>query len=203
MLSHPPGAAAPGSGPTEESMPNGPIAIRPARPADIPALLEMQARSMRQLGRELYTPREIETFLALAGTMDPVLVEDGTYWVAERPDGRIAASGGWSRRVPGYAAWEGGPPAPGDAMPRVRSVFVDPDHARTGLGRAVMARAEAEIAAQGFGQAELLATLMGVPFYAALGWRVGRPVVLRLGPGLNFIGLGMAKVLPLARGRAA
>jgi GNAT superfamily N-acetyltransferase len=135
--------------------------------------------------------------------MDAYLVEDGTYWVAQRgDDGHITASGGWSLRAPGYAGRERAA-AEAPVVPKIRSIFVDPDHARGGLGRAIMARAEADIAAHGFGRAGLVATLMGVPFYAALGYRAGRPVVLNLAPGVRFIGLAMERALPAAQRHAA
>jgi GNAT superfamily N-acetyltransferase len=198
----------PPAGTEIENMRHGSFAIRPALAGDLPGLLAMQARSFRQLGRELYTPREIDAFLAEIGTMDPFLVEDGSYWLAER-EGRILVSGGWSMRPPGYAACEAcaaGPAAeapPPASVPTVRSIFVDPDHARGGLGRAIMAWIEADIAKRGFARAQLTATLMGVPFYAALGYRAGRPRVMALSGGMvRFIGLLMDKALPEARLRA-
>lgn len=172
----------------------GPITIGPATPADLPALIEMQARSMRVLGRDHYAPAVIEGFIAQVGTMDAVLIEDGTYHVA-RQGGRIVASGGWSLRRPGYArAAEDDPPAP-----KIRSIFVDPSQARRGLGRRIMAHVEALAAAAGHERAELAATLMGIPFYAALGYRPGLPLVLELGGGLRFVGLAMSKALALPR----
>jgi len=174
----------------EEPMHTETVTIAPAEPADLPELLEMQARSMRLLGRDHYAEAVIEGFIAEVGTMDAVLLEDGTYYVA-RVQGHIAASGGWSLRPPGYAR----EPAAGAAVPRVRSIFVDPVHARRGLGRRIMAHVEAAAAAAGHGRAELAATLMGIPFYAALGYRPGMPMVLDLSGGVRFVGLAMAKSL--------
>jgi hypothetical protein len=65
-----------------------------------------------------------------------------------------------------------------------------------------MARVEAEIAAHGFAAAELTATPVGVPLYAALGWRVGCPVAVQLAPDLRFIGLVMTKTLAPSHRRA-
>jgi GNAT superfamily N-acetyltransferase len=171
------------------------IAIRAAGIGDYLTLLDMQTRSMRQLGRELYTPQEIDRFINRIGTLGAVLLEDGHYWVA-LVDGVIAASGGWSLRRPGYARREvGGAPVEESPLPKIRSVFVEPSQARRGLGRMVMDRVEAEILAADYAEAELVATLNSVPFYAALGYRPGRPVVLDLGGGVHFTGLAMAKVL--------
>jgi GNAT superfamily N-acetyltransferase len=171
------------------------IAIRPARIGDYLALLTMQTRSVRQLGRKFYTQQEIDRFIHRIGTMDSVLLEEGSYWVVQ-VDGIIAASGGWSLRRPGYARREaGGVLAADSPLPKIRSVFVDPAHGRRGLGRLIMARVEEEIATAGHRAAELISTLNAVPFYAALGFRPGRPAVLDLGGGVRFRGLGMAKEL--------
>ncbi|MCB4820303.1 GNAT family N-acetyltransferase [Roseicella aerolata] len=171
------------------------IAIRPAGMGDYLTLLDMQARAMRQLARDLYTQQEIDCFLNRIGTLESVLLEDGHYWVV-LADGAIAASGGWSLRRPGYARREvGGAPAEESALPKIRSVSVDPVHARQGLGRMMMERVEAEILAAGHAEAEVVATLNSVPFYAALGYRPARPVVLDLGAGVHFTGLAMSKTL--------
>jgi GNAT superfamily N-acetyltransferase len=176
--------------------------IRPAERRDIPALQAMQARSLRALATGIYAPQEVEAFLADIGTLEPVLIEDRTYWVVERR-GRILASGGWSLRRPGYAGRDPSV-APLPPRPTIRSIFVDPDHARGGLGRAIMEQVEGEVAARGFGRVELSATLTAVPFYVALGYRVGRLTTFALAGGtLRFATLGMAKALPAMRRRAA
>ena len=114
--------------------------IRLANPADIPAMRTMQERSMRVIGGDFYTSDEIANFLALCGTMDDAVVEEGHYFVAEDHYGAILGSGGWSRSRPSYAkAAAASEAAP--AKPTVRSVLSIPQphaaasHRRSCRGR--------------------------------------------------------------------
>jgi GNAT superfamily N-acetyltransferase len=154
----------------------------------------MQAHSFRALGAPFYEPDVIEAYIAGIGTMDDALIDDGTYFVATASDGRIAGSGGWSRRTPTYAARVRGNALPAAvATATVRSIYVDPDFARRGIARAIMAAIESEIVAAGFGAASLMATLSGIPLYRRLGYRSGMPLVVNLAHGLAFVGLEMTK----------
>lgn len=170
------------------------IAIRAAGLGDYLTLLDMQTRSMRQLGRAFYSAREIDALINRIGTLDAVL-EDGRSWVA-LVDGVIAASGGWSLRRPGYARCEvGDAAAPDPPRPSIRAVFCDPAHARRGLGRRLMARLEQDILTAGYAAVDLVGTLNAVSFCAALGFRGARPVVLDLGGGVRLAAVAMSKRL--------
>jgi GNAT superfamily N-acetyltransferase len=174
--------------------------IRRALPDDIPALRAMQARSMRGLGSAYYGAATIEAFLGQADTLEAAVVEEGHYFLAEDAGGAVLGSGGWSRRVPGYAG--GRAPLPEHAA-TIRSVFVDPAAARRGLGSALMRRAERDAAGRGIRRLELLATLSGLPLYARLGYRPIRAVVLTLPDGSRFSGVEMSKPLAEPPARAA
>ena len=127
--------------------------IRLANPADIPAMRAMQERSMRVIGGDFYNPDEIANFLALCGTMDDAVVEEGHYFVAEDHRGTILGSGGWSRSRPHYANSAAGSEA-GTAKPTVRSVFVDPAATRRGIASAQAPRiVEDGLSRQLFGRA--------------------------------------------------
>jgi len=76
--------------------------IRPARLDELEPLLAMQQRSMRLLGAPFYAREVVEAALAEMGTMDPRLIADGTYLVAELA-GQIVGSAGWTMRPPNYA----------------------------------------------------------------------------------------------------
>jgi GNAT superfamily N-acetyltransferase len=67
---------------------------------------------------------------------------------------------------------------------RIRAFFVDPAHARRGLGRALLQRCEAEAQAAGFRAFELMATLPGARLYEACGYRRSDALEHRLGDGL-------------------
>jgi GNAT superfamily N-acetyltransferase len=145
--------------------------IRHARACDIPAIREMQARSMWALGADFYTRAEITNFMEAFGTMDNAIVLEGHFFLAEDRGGAILASGGWSRAKPGYAAGisENGQAA---SIPTVRSVFVDPAIARRGVGSAIMRRVEGDAALHNVRLLGLTATLSGAPLYERLGYQM-------------------------------
>jgi GNAT superfamily N-acetyltransferase len=143
--------------------------IRLAREDELDALRVMQRRSLLELGARCYPASALEAMVR-AGTMDPSLIQDGTYLVAML-DGRIAGSAGWTTRTPSYARLMRDPPAPLPGRTGlVRSVFVDPDFARRGIARRLMQAVHQRMAREGAQVAELMATLSGVPLYAALGY---------------------------------
>ena len=156
-------------------MPLQDVTIRRATAGDIPALLEMQRCSVDRLVRRDYTREQVDAFLTHVGTLDPQVVEDRTYFLAES-GGRIAVCGGWSFRVPflerqqapnGKAA----PPSKAEGgTAYIRSVFVHPDWTRRGLASRIMRHIEAEVVARAFTRIELTATLTGVPLYRKLGY---------------------------------
>ena len=149
--------------------------IRPARRGDLESLLAMQERSVRALASRFYAPRVIDCLLRHMGTMDPEVIDEGHYFVAEADDGRVAGSGGWSRRAPSYDGGTGRATVVdlrAEDQALMRSVFVDPEWARQGIASAVVRRIEATAAAAGVRRIGLLAALSGVPLYRALGYRV-------------------------------
>jgi GNAT superfamily N-acetyltransferase len=158
---------------------SAPLVIRPATLADIGALHELQVRAMRALGAGCYAPAEVEAAARYVCVPDRILIEDGTYLVAEL-DGRLVGCGGWSLRRKAYA----GPlDAQADAdrldpltePTRIRAMFTAPDVARRGVGRAILAAAENAAKAAGFRRARLGATLSGEDFYRRSGYvEVGR-----------------------------
>jgi GNAT superfamily N-acetyltransferase len=106
--------------------------------------------------------------------LDTQLIADATYFAIEE-HGRIVGCGGWSRR----ATMFGGDHTTGrsDALldpardaARVRAMYTDPDHARRGIGRAILDACEGAARAEGFQRAELVATLAGEPLYRACGF---------------------------------
>jgi GNAT superfamily N-acetyltransferase len=173
--------------------------IRAATRADRDALRALQETAMRELARPYYDADVIEGFIRHIGTMDDVLIDDGTYFAAF-VDGTLAGCGGWTARMPGYMTH-----AASDALfplrptATVRSVFVHPSFARRGLARRIMARVEAEIAKAGYDRAGLAATLSGLPLYRRIGYRSAEPVVLRMPEGLALITVRMHKRFAHAR----
>ena len=76
----------------------------------------------------------------------------------------------------------------------VRHVATDARTARRGVGRAIMGTVMAEARAAGVLRLSSLSTLTAVPFYAALGFRSLRPVLLRFG-GADFPAVEMERDL--------
>lgn len=179
------------------------LSLRPATLDDIPTLNALIERSARQLSIGFYTPAEIDAAVKYVFGVDTNLVADGTYFVVH--DGAVLAGcGGWSRRrtlyggdqrpVDADAPGEAQVPTndqlqPGVEAAKVRAFFVSPDFARRGVGRFLLDACLAAAAQAGFTRVELMATLPGVPFYAALGFRPMREVTDRLPDGtpLRFV----------------
>ena len=108
------------------------------------------------------------------------------------------ACGGWSRRRTLFgsdarADRDESPLDPRVDAARIRACFVDPAHARRGLGRAILERSEADARASGFTRFELMATLPGVRLYEKCGYRAGDSVNHPLPGGLSIRFVPMTK----------
>ena len=169
--------------------------IRSAVSADIPALRELQERSLRQLGCRHYTATQIEAFIARIGTMDDYLVSDRTYLLAEL-DGEIVGCAGWTTRLPGYARRaQGETHLPDPSRATIRSVFVEPLAARQGIGRRIMGAVENAMRGEGFRMAELGATENGRDFYRSLGYQKLNVFQVDVGDGVSMRFTRMRKSL--------
>ena len=60
---------------------------------------------------------------------------------------------------------------------RIRAMYTDPDFARQGVGRMVITLCEEAAMRAGFHQATMMATMAGVPLYAACGYVEIEPVL--------------------------
>ncbi len=164
------------------------VTVRRAGLGDVPALSELIPRSAGVLSAGYYSSAQIAGAIKYVFGVDSTLIEDGTYLVAEW-NGAIRGCGGWSRRNTLYGGDQHKQEAdslldPRTAAARIRAFFVAPEQARQGIGGALMqACAEAAFAA-GFRRLELMATLPGVPLYAAFGFSAVEEVVERLPNGI-------------------
>lgn len=154
--------------------------IRKAAHTDESSLERLIARSARVLGARDYRPEQIEAALLGAFGVDTQLIDDGSYFVAEL-DGQIVGSGGWSRRRTLFGGDAAAERDAGELDPRadsakIRAFFVDPNHVRRGIARALLERCETEACAYGFRRLELMSTLTGIPLYRALGYQSGQMV---------------------------
>jgi GNAT superfamily N-acetyltransferase len=183
------------------------VTFRIATLADSGAIEEVMKASARDLSRGFYAEHAIPSVERFIATLDATLVEDGTYFIGEAPGGtaaaaamRVAACGGWSRRdklFTGVGEHAGGARLldPAREPARVRAMFVHPDFARRGLGRAILDLCEEAARAEHFRRLELMATLPGEPLYAACGFTVIERVTITLPDGIQVGGARMEKTL--------
>jgi GNAT superfamily N-acetyltransferase len=129
--------------------------------------------------------------------VDPMLLEDATYFVLEVDD-EIVACGGWSRRDKLYTgSGDGADDArlldPSKEPARVRAMFVRDDWSRRGLGRRILEECEAAARSEGFRELALMSTLPGLPLYLSYGFEKHEDVDIPLPDGLTVPGATMTK----------
>jgi GNAT superfamily N-acetyltransferase len=140
--------------------------------ASIDALMKA---SIRDLFPAFYDERQTASSVIHVGHVDPMLIEDGTYFVIEA-GGELIACGGWSRRdklFSGSADQEGLSRLldPASEPARIRAMFVRSDWTRRGLGTRILEACEAAARAEGFRDLSLMATLPGLLLYQRFGFR--------------------------------
>lgn len=156
--------------------------IRAATMRDVPALERLIAASARRLSAGHYDDAQTEAAIAHVFGVDSELVDDGSYLVVESGD-QLAGCGGWSRRATlfgsdRFAGRTSGFIDPEVAPAKIRAFFVAPEFARRGVGTLLLDACEAAAVAAGFKSSELMATLPGLPFYAARGYLPSPAVTL-------------------------
>lgn len=136
---------------------------------------EVMHAAIEQLQKDFLSAEEVAASHAVMG-LDSQLVEDGTYFVVE-DNGVLAGCGGWSKRATLYGgdhSAELRDPRlldPATEPARVRAMYTHPGFVRRGVGRMILEAAEQAARAEGFREAELMATLAGEPLYLACGYR--------------------------------
>lgn len=168
--------------------------LRKATLDDLSVLHGLIARSIKELGASDYSQAQIDAALRGAFGVDTALIRDGTYFVAVTDTDEVVACGGWSRRRTLFGSDtraerdETGLDPRTDAA-KIRAFFVDPAHARQGIGRALLERSESEAKEAGFSTLELMATLPGVRLYEKCGYLAGEPVTYPLpdGQSIRFV----------------
>ena len=174
------------------------LTLRLATAEDIPELELLIPASVRKLSQGFYLAEQVEAALVKVFGVDSQLIRDETFYVAEM-GGRIVACGGWSRRRTLFGGDQrkvsGEEPLldPSREAARLRAFYVRPDWARRGIGAAILRRCEEAARAQRFSRAELLATLPGVPLYAAMGYEEIGPLDVDMGESLKLPCLLMSK----------
>jgi len=173
--------------------------VRKALSADIPGIERVMRESLVRISIQTYDERQVESALKFIAHLDRELIDDGTYFVAER-EGEIVGCGGWSRRSRLYAG--SGAVAddarfldPESEAARIRAMFVDPRWARRGIGREILDQCEREAARAGFHRLELMAMLSGEAMYLACGYQPVENVPAKLEDDTPFPMTRMEKTL--------
>lgn len=141
---------------------------------DLPRLRALMTRAIEELQRSFLTSEQVTASHQIMG-LDTQLVKDGTYFMI-LDQGELVGCGGWSWRATLFGgddsivAREPLPLDPAKDAAKIRAMYVDPAHARRGIGKLIMALCEDAARTAGFGKVELMATLAGQPLYAACGY---------------------------------
>lgn len=173
--------------------------LRVATADDAGAIDALMKASIAAIFPSVYDERQTESSVRFIGSVDRLLIEDGTYVVIEE-DGDIVACGGWSRRSKLYTG-SGDREAddriidPASEPARVRAMFVRDDRTRRGLGTEILEACEAAARAEGFSSLVLMATLPGLPLYERFGFVIMEHVDIPLPDGVVIGGARMAKAM--------
>jgi GNAT superfamily N-acetyltransferase len=166
--------------------------------ADIPALAAVMESAISELQKAFLTEDQIVSSRTIMG-LDTQLIKDKTYFVVER-EAAIAGCGGWSRRATLYgsdnsAGRDAALLDPVTDPARVRAMYTHPAFVRQGVGRLILKLCEDAARAEGFGRAELMATMAGEPLYRACGYMPMDPLVdHRGGVGVPLLRMGKSLV---------
>ncbi|WP_421836343.1 GNAT family N-acetyltransferase [Novosphingobium sp.] len=145
-----------------------------AQEEDLPRLRALMTRAIEELQHGFLTPEQVKASHQIMG-LDTQLVKDRTYFMI-LDGGALVGCGGWSWRATLFGgddsivAREPLPLDPAKDAAKIRAMYVDPAHARRGIGKRIMALCEDSARAAGFSRAELMATLAGLPLYKACGY---------------------------------
>ena len=160
-------------------MSGAPPIIRAATPADGEAIMAVHRASILGLGIAAYAAEEVESWAA-------GLKPEGYGWAMTEGGEAMEVAEDSRGRIVAFCSWK---------ADEVCGLYVHPDAARRGLGGAMLARAEAAIAACGHRAIRVGASLSGRPFYERHGYRVTRHKDWKTRGGLVIAALDMEKRL--------
>jgi GNAT superfamily N-acetyltransferase len=175
------------------------LSLRMATLEDREALRMLIDRSARELSEGDYRAEQVEGALQAAFGVDSQLIQDGTYFVVEAA-AAIVGCGGWSYRRTLFGGDEHVQRDLGVLDPRtdpakIRAFFVDPAHARKGIGTILLEKCESEARRRGFSRIELMSTLPGVRLHSARGYSGVERVHYDVAPGVAIEFVPMSKAI--------
>jgi GNAT superfamily N-acetyltransferase len=164
--------------------------VRVASLDDADAVGEVLAASYPRLMATGYPAETLAAALPFMTRANPRLLRSGTYYLAESAQGVLAGCGGWTPERPGA------PDDPLDpALGHVRHFATHPDWVRRGVARALLDHCIAQAKGQGVQRLECYSTLVGEPFYRALGFVTAGPLTVPLAPGVSLPSVRMVRSL--------
>ena len=137
--------------------------VRPASLADADVLVRHRIAMFTDMG----VPFDAGDLDVAFRAWLPGVMTSGTYraWLADAPDGGVAAGGGIT-----IIPWPPGPRYAGDRLAFVYNVYTEPGHRRRGLARLIMETIHAWCRDEGIGSMALNASRDGKPLYEAMGY---------------------------------
>lgn len=163
-----------------------PIEVRVAGAEDEEAVTSLLHASYPALLATGYDPKLLARALPLMVRANPALLASRTYYLALAEDGTAVGCGGWTLQRPGA------PQEPVDpSLGHIRHFGVHPRWTRRGIGRALFERCTQDASATGVVSFECYATLVAERFYRSLGFETVGPILVTMGPGVEFPSLRM------------
>jgi GNAT superfamily N-acetyltransferase len=174
--------------------------LRLAGPDEADAIDALMKAATRDLFPSTYDAAQTAASIRFIASVDRTLLTDGTYFVIEA-DGELVACGGWSRRDKLYTGSGAGDADarlldPATEPARIRAMFTRADWTRRGLGRQILNACEAAAKAEGYRRLALMATMPGVPLYAACGFESIADAEVRMPDGTTIASVSMEKPIP-------
>jgi GNAT superfamily N-acetyltransferase len=178
--------------------------LRLATAGDATELAALIERSVRELQRDDYNETQIELALRTVYGVDTALIRDGTYFAVIDGE-RIVGCGGWSRRKTLYGGddWTGREDEtldPRTDAAKIRAFFVHPAYVRRGIATMILKACEDAAREAGFRRLEMGATITGIAFYEAQGYKQTERVDAPLPDGNSLPVIRMIKTMPLSAG---
>ena len=160
------------------------VTIRDATPADAEAIADVHAASIRELGTEAYDNEQVHAWLSnVPPEAYPIGKPDHSVVVAEFEDG--------DDEMVGFGLLDCDSDAHDDSTGEVGAVYVHPDHAREGVGSAILDSLESAAREAGLETLVLTASRNAIDFYSARGYEGVETVALEMDDDVSLACLRM------------
>ena len=145
----------------------------PATPADLDTILRHRSEMFREMGGDYDRTRP--HYQEASRTYFEAALRDGSYYgIFCEKEGRILAGGGVV-----IAAWPGSPMNYSPRRAWILNIYVEPEHRRQGLARAIMQQLIDWCRTSGFESVALHSSEEGRPLYDKLGFKATNEMRLR------------------------